>query len=524
MKLFIIILTLALLGNLTSAATRTSTNYSIEQDTITVGGGEQAASANYKVDESLGEPGDSAPTSSGYKIFSAFRRLLSAAVGTPSLEARHFRFYVNLDALQPTDPWPGGAADLATDSAVTDASSPPAQGTALRLRYAIKANSAALAAGQLFKLQFGQRATTCAAISSWTDVGGLTASAAWRGYDNSTPADGAAVSATLLTGSTVSGTYEEENNSAAAPAVAQNGIIEHDWVLQNNSATAGATYCFRAVKAAGPALDTYSVYPQITLAAAQVQSGGGASGGAVAFYTGPTKVALQGITAPKATVYVVKDDVYTRTLEADENGLFAATFTDLTAGLATFALASVDPEGTRSLRFSVGVNLLANAFTTLSDIFLSPTLYVSQATVTVKDAVSVRGYAAPASTVALMFASEELTVETVANQSGRFNYSLPAEKLGLGDHTVRARAKRPGGFFSAVSRTWSFSVLDEAGQGAARLFQRADFNRDGSVNLTDFSILLANFGRTIRSALADINSNGTVDLADLSILLYEWTG
>ena len=51
---------------------------------------------------------------------------------------------------------------------------------------------------------------------------------------------------------------------------------------------------------------------------------------------------------------------------------------------------------------------------------------------------------------------------------------------------------------------------------------RSDLNKDGKVNLVDFSILLS-FWNT-DDAIADINQDGTVNLADFSIMLFNWTG
>jgi len=46
-----------------------------------------------------------------------------------------------------------------------------------------------------------------------------------------------------------------------------------------------------------------------------------------------------------------------------------------------------------------------------------------------------------------------------------------------------------------------------------------DLNADGKVNLTDLSMLLAQWGKT---GTADLNTSGKVDLTDLSILLVAW--
>jgi len=52
-----------------------------------------------------------------------------------------------------------------------------------------------------------------------------------------------------------------------------------------------------------------------------------------------------------------------------------------------------------------------------------------------------------------------------------------------------------------------------------------DINKDGSIDITDFSILMYYWQDTPPSnPCADINKDGTVDLVDFSIMLYWWTG
>src|SRR4051812_17905853 len=49
-----------------------------------------------------------------------------------------------------------------------------------------------------------------------------------------------------------------------------------------------------------------------------------------------------------------------------------------------------------------------------------------------------------------------------------------------------------------------------------------DLNSDNTVNITDLSILLSNYGTS--NASADINNDGTVNILDLSVLLSNYGG
>jgi hypothetical protein len=77
-----------------------------------------------------------------------------------------------------------------------------------------------------------------------------------------------------------------------------------------------------------------------------------------------------------------------------------------------------------------------------------------------------------------------------------------------------------GGFIGAPS------ILPLTPEEKARSLQIADFNSDNSVNITDLSILLYYFGKSVSfssaSARYDLNGDGLVDITDISILLYYW--
>ncbi len=148
-------------------------------------------------------------------------------------------------------------------------------GQVFRLRLLIHISTGTLSiSGQEFKLQFGTStgsSCTSSPPSLWSDV---TATTIISFYDNPTPNDGAPLTPnsndpTHGADTVVNQTYEEVNNftnSQAAILPGQDG--KWDFALKDNGAPPETTYCFRVVKADGSLLDTYSVIPQITTAAA----------------------------------------------------------------------------------------------------------------------------------------------------------------------------------------------------------------------------------------------------------------
>jgi hypothetical protein len=190
------------------------------------------------------------------------------------LEQEDYQLFVDNDALLPDDPWPVGGADLAENTEMLAGNVPTTVGDKVRIRMSLKVTGASMAVGSdSFKLQYGRRTTpSCSAVTTWLPLGEFgSTTAAWRGVNN-TPTDGTLLSATdpptggdlVLTNTTVSGTYEEENNSANNPFVAFPGDeVEYDWVVQHNDAEDKSSYCFRMVEDDNTVMTAYNTYPTI---------------------------------------------------------------------------------------------------------------------------------------------------------------------------------------------------------------------------------------------------------------------
>jgi hypothetical protein len=190
----------------------------------------------------------------------------------------YYRFYVDNDALTPTDPWPAGATDIGENTEITELDSPIAGGETMRIRMTLQISSAGMVEGlDSFKLQYGERNTVCSAISEneWVDVGSIgSTTALWRGYDG-TESDGTPLSTDpptvgdlkITSVADVAATYEEQNPSAVTPyEVIPGEDVEFDWVVENNSAKQKTSYCFRMVESTDVLLIGYNNYPTMRTA------------------------------------------------------------------------------------------------------------------------------------------------------------------------------------------------------------------------------------------------------------------
>ncbi len=191
-----------------------------------------------------------------------------------ALHQNDYRFYVDNNALDPTDPWPLGVIDLGENTVLTGSDEPLGDAEHIRIRMSATVFNATLPEDTVSnKLQFGERITTCTAIGeiNWIDIGNATSSAIWRGYNASGVVDGTTLSTDPPTGgelnitaSDIGGTYEETNNSAVNPYTVEEGEdIEYDWHIQQNGADAETFYCFRMVDSSGSVFGAYDDYPQL---------------------------------------------------------------------------------------------------------------------------------------------------------------------------------------------------------------------------------------------------------------------
>ncbi len=187
-----------------------------------------------------------------------------------------------------------------------------AKSTVKRLRFEIS-NEGGIdsISAQQFRVEYGLKVTTCAAIVTYTDVGAV-------GGDWDMGASSLTEAADTTNIAIATGGMTDENNSFLTPngsqrettsqtgnlTVYNNKFVEMEYAIQ---ALAGATdsgvYCFRLTNAGSATNFTYTKYPEVTLAA-----GGAASltltldgGGVVAFGTITSGTRLTGTTRLKVT-------------------------------------------------------------------------------------------------------------------------------------------------------------------------------------------------------------------------------
>ena len=242
-------------------------------------------------------------------------------------------------------------------------------------------------------------------------------------------------------------------------------------------------------------------------------------GGVAPFPPVATRVVLQGKAQPLSSITVLMDGRVAAITTADDLANFEVEIADITAGIWTFGVRSEDRKGDRSLTFSFTTRVMPEMITTISGIFIPPTIELDRALVGRGEVLNIFGQTAPGSEVTIQVESPKTIISTTtAAADGSWRHSFDTSPLEEGRHTARAKAALDGSF-SSFSNVLAF-VVGEA--GIEDLCPRADLNRDGRTGFVDFSIMLYWWGKV--NPCADQKRDGWVNLPDFSIMLYWWTG
>lgn len=236
---------------------------------------------------------------------------------------------------------------------------------------------------------------------------------------------------------------------------------------------------------------------------------------------GLATVIFKGKAYPSAFLTILKDGKVAATFSAESSGLFEAKLTGLEGGRYIFSVWAEDTKGRRSVTLSFELDILIGTVTTVSGIFISPTIEVFPTQVERGGEVSIFGHSFPESDIRIHISPLNEIKETQTSLKGKWLYKLDTEGLADGQYDVKAKAFHGDGDQSQFSQKLSFLVVPKV----ELVCWGADLNFDGRVDIIDFSILLYFWGQTNpANSCADINFDGIVDIFDFSIMMYWWTG
>lgn len=257
-----------------------------------------------------------------------------------------------------------------------------------------------------------------------------------------------------------------------------------------------------------------------------VASGGGGGGG---LYDGTipvraqTRVILEGKAYPNSSINVLKDGQLIGVVQSDGNADFSYDAINMTPGPTTFGFWANDSRGVRSITYTTTFQVTQNAVTTVSNVFLPPTIDLQSKKVTLGAMLDALGATAPRAKVSLFLDKEKnARVLATSSDAGLWSALIPIDDVtDEAFHAVKAMFELFG--TGAQSKSgYSQAVNFYVGTRDARVPGTGELNGDSKVNLVDFSILL--FHWNTDNPIADLNGDGKVNLTDFSILLFNWTG
>jgi len=267
-------------------------------------------------------------------------------------------------------------------------------------------------------------------------------------------------------------------------------------------------------------------------------SGGGGGGGAGASsgrfdpYDVPLEdpsVELSGWAYPNSEVHLLQDSVDIKNVRANSSGFFTFEIMDIPRGTYTFGLWAKDADQRKSLTYNTTFYLEDGTRTSVSDIFISPTVYTGQNSIDPGAILSTNGFAKSGSEVESWLypvmgrnlRDEEIIKNRVlVGSDGRWQLDIDtADSLG-GQYRLKARAYTESFGYSE----FSYDISIGLGEPVEIIMECAngDLNGDGKVSIVDFSIMLYHWGGD--NSCADQNDSGYVDLVDFSIMMFYWTG
>jgi hypothetical protein len=254
-------------------------------------------------------------------------------------------------------------------------------------------------------------------------------------------------------------------------------------------------------------------------------AGGGFENSDAAYPSGDGQVIISGYAYPNSTVSILVDGNFFDTTKANGSGGYSITLDEIARGVYTFGVYAAGPDGKKSSTFSTSFTVIGARTSWLSNVNVAPSIVVKPDPVNPGETLTVSGYALPNATVAIqngkMRSSIFKDVTATSNAAGLWTTTINTSGFSVGTYQIRAKSTQTSG----ASTNWSEYTYYGVGE-AADAPLNADLNRDGKINLVDFSILLfwwnSNGGDS--DPPADINRDTRVNLTDFSIMLFNWTG
>lgn len=289
----------------------------------------------------------------------------------------------------------------------------------------------------------------------------------------------------------------------------------------------GGTSCSSLGFSGGALSCTSSCTINTSACAGSIFTGGG-GGGDVPIIPS-TNVVFVGRAYPRSVVTLLKDAQVVATTTAGTYANFQISISGVSGGNYVFSVYSDDNKGVRGASLTFPIRVASGATTKVSGIFIAPTITADKTEVKRGDHIAIFGQSVPGSEITVsangIDSDKEYFVNKTTDVNGAYVLDLDTSLFARGAYRVKAKSSL-GVESSPFGRMADFLVSTKSvpAQISKKSKLKGDFNNDGRVNLTDFSIILYWYNRPSPPLLVDMDSNGKVNLTDFSIFVFYWTG
>ncbi|MCL5409426.1 MAG: hypothetical protein M1607_01025 [Patescibacteria group bacterium] len=251
----------------------------------------------------------------------------------------------------------------------------------------------------------------------------------------------------------------------------------------------------------------------------------------VSLNVGDTVLTLSGYIIPNVQVTIMENEAVVGTTTSDGQGYFTKSLYYADEGIRQISLYAVDSQGTTTPAVSYSISTSKGSETTISNIALPPTIYLSVSNVTQGDRVSIYGYTTPVATVSIFITGTETSTYMVStNSDGYYSYDLDTNSLTAGSYTIAAKVSTSQGGQSENSQSLGLIVGSTSSSSNSSSNSQSSTTTSTSTNPTISNANTSNSNQIspTQPCLADFlvvfdaNHNCQIDPDELYNLIKSW--
>lgn len=253
-----------------------------------------------------------------------------------------------------------------------------------------------------------------------------------------------------------------------------------------------------------------------------VQNNNGPSG----YMMMPMVISFEGKSSPLSKIYISTDGGAPITTTTDVNAGFNTEMIVSQPGFHFFNIYGEDINKVKTSTFSIPIIIDRGTTVSISNILLSPTINLDKIKVKSNEKIEVTGQSIPNNKVFIYSKGEkEYLYEALTDSSGLYKYSIDASILKLGDYNIKSKYLSEYQM-SADTNILTFSVSDKSSLNSLQSCSSlvSDLNCDYRVDIKDFAIMSSWYKKTNFPKRVDLNRDGFINLVDFSIMTFNWTG